>query len=83
MFFGKIKEVGKIVREIEITKIHIPSGRFRRNNDENLTHLTESIREHGILEPILVRKDGDNYILAAGERRLMAAKALGKESVPC
>ncbi len=83
MFFGKIKEIGKIVREIEISKIRVPSCRFRRSNDENLELLTASIREHGILEPILVRRDGENYILAAGERRLMAAKALGKESVPC
>jgi len=83
MFFGKIREIGKIVREVEISRITVPDTRFRRNKGENLTLLTESIREHGILEPILVRKDGENFILAAGERRLEAAKILGKERVPC
>lgn len=83
MFFGKIREVSKIVREVEITKITMPDTRFRKAYKENLTHLTESIREHGILEPILVRRDGDSFILTAGARRLEAAKLIGMERVPC
>ncbi|MGH2415722.1 MAG: ParB/RepB/Spo0J family partition protein, partial [Microcystaceae cyanobacterium] len=43
---------------------------------------TESIRQHGILEPLLVRPRGDNYELVAGERRYRAAKDAGLTEVP-
>ena len=83
MFFGKIKEIGKIVREVEISKITVPEGRFRKRGDENIAHLSESIREHGVLEPVLVRKNGEEYILISGERRLRAALLAESETIPC
>lgn len=48
-----------------------------------INELADSIRQHGILQPILVRQTGDNYQLIAGERRLIAAKKAGLELVPC
>jgi ParB family chromosome partitioning protein len=50
---------------------------------ESLAELVESIRQHGVLQPLLVRPCGGQYQLIAGERRLMAAKKAGLETVPC
>ncbi|SHE87740.1 nucleoid occlusion protein [Clostridium fallax] len=52
-------------------------------NDEALKELSQSIKEHGILQPLTVRKRGDMYELVAGERRLRAAKLANMEFVPC
>lgn len=55
-----------------------------RANLGDLTELTESIRQRGVLEPLLVRKVGpDRYQLVAGERRFHAAIAAGLTEVPC
>jgi ParB family chromosome partitioning protein len=83
MFFGKIKEIGKIVREVETSRIIVPENRFRKRADENIEHLAESVREHGVLEPVLVKKSGEDFVLISGERRLAAAKMAGNETVPC
>lgn len=48
-----------------------------------LNELVDSIRQHGVLQPLLVRAIGDGYQLIAGERRLIAAKKAGLELVPC
>jgi ParB family transcriptional regulator, chromosome partitioning protein len=50
---------------------------------EALDELVDSIRQHGVLQPLLVRPCGGQYQLIAGERRLMAAKKAGLETVPC
>lgn len=50
---------------------------------EALNELVDSIRQHGILQSLLVRPVGDGYQLIAGERRLIAAKKAGLELVPC
>jgi ParB family chromosome partitioning protein len=47
-----------------------------------LAELTESIKAQGVLQPVLVRKDGDGYKLIAGERRWRAAQAAGLKEVP-
>lgn len=48
-----------------------------------LNELVDSIRQHGVLQPLLVRPVGEGYQLIAGERRLIAAKRAGLEAVPC
>lgn len=50
--------------------------------EESLKELTESIREHGILQPIIVRKKGRKYEIVVGERRFRASGEAGLESVP-
>jgi hypothetical protein len=45
--------------------------------------LTRSIAEHGLLQPLLVRRDGARYRVISGERRLVAARAAGLTKVPC
>jgi ParB family chromosome partitioning protein len=50
---------------------------------EKLRELSESIREHGVIQPLIVSRDDDGgYFLIAGERRLQAARLAGLESVP-
>ncbi|MBM4075683.1 MAG: ParB/RepB/Spo0J family partition protein [Planctomycetes bacterium] len=48
-----------------------------------LNELVDSIRQHGVLQPLLVRAAGGGYQLIAGERRLIAAKKAGMQEVPC
>ena len=51
-------------------------------NDSSIQELATSIKEYGILNPILVRKDNDKYEIIAGERRYRAAKLLELKTVP-
>lgn len=57
-----------------------PRTLFRQ---DSLDELTESIRRHGILQPLSVRRVGPAYELVAGERRLRAAQQAGLTEVPC
>ena len=59
---------------------HQPRARF---DPDKLQELAASIREHGIIQPLVITKDDmENYTLIAGERRLKAAKMAGLENVP-
>jgi ParB family chromosome partitioning protein len=68
----------------------VPLARVRPNelqprkyfDDERLAELSQSIKERGLLQPIVVRKDGDDFELLAGERRFRAAKLAGLHRVP-
>ena len=51
-------------------------------NETELRELSESIREHGVLQPLLVRKHGNGYEIIAGERRYQASKLAGLEDLP-
>ena len=51
-------------------------------NKFSLDELAESIRKHGIINPILVRKKGERYEIIAGERRVNAAKLVGLKKIP-
>lgn len=51
-------------------------------DNEKIAELAESIKHHGIVQPIILRKDKDNYIIVAGERRWRAAKLLSLKEVP-
>jgi ParB family transcriptional regulator, chromosome partitioning protein len=70
--------------------IEIPLARIRENprqprlrmDDEALQALAESIRQHGVIQPILVTETIDGYQLVAGERRVRAARLAGLERVP-
>lgn len=56
----------------------------RKNFDEeSLEELSLSIKEHGLLEPLLVKKSGDLYEIICGERRYRACKLANVEKIPC
>ncbi len=73
---------GPRIRMITIEKID-PSARQPRNQLGDLKDLTASIKEKGILEPILVRPVEGRYEIIAGERRYRAAKKAGLNEIPC
>ncbi len=52
-------------------------------NDEKLQELAESIKENGIIQPIIVQKQNDAYMIIAGERRYRASKLAGLTEIPC
>jgi ParB family chromosome partitioning protein len=69
--------------ELDIDRISPNPYQPRREfSTEKLTELAESIRIHGIIQPLLVREINGKYQLIAGERRLRAAKIAGLASVP-
>ncbi|HVM23312.1 MAG TPA: ParB/RepB/Spo0J family partition protein [Sphingomicrobium sp.] len=71
------------VREIEIARIRPNPGQPRVQFDEAaLDELADSIRERGVLQPILLRPDGDGYMIVAGERRWRAAQRAQLHSIP-
>ena len=71
------------VREIPLEKI-VPNPQQPRLTwvQETLNELAASIREHGVLQPILVRPSGEHYEIIAGERRWRASQIAGRETVP-
>ncbi len=54
----------------------------KRFDEDELKALTESVRVHGILQPLVVRPVGEGYQLIAGERRLRAAQTAGQTETP-
>jgi ParB family transcriptional regulator, chromosome partitioning protein len=68
---------------VNIDKIRLPAQQPRRYFDpEKLNQLVQSVKEHGILQPLLVRAVNGEFELVAGERRLRAAKEAGLTEVP-
>lgn len=84
LLFGKSeKQASASNSKIPISKIKKPSSQPRRYFDqEKLKSLAQSIKEHGVLEPLLLRSVDDQYELVAGERRLEASKIANLTEVP-
>lgn len=79
-----VSDVARTSELIAIERIHFPQEQPRRYFDpERMTQLAHSVKEYGILEPLLVRPLANgNYELVAGERRLRAAKMANLTEVP-
>jgi ParB-like chromosome segregation protein Spo0J len=65
----------------KITAIYVPSKRAKTLDAEKVGRVAESILEEGQNNPILLRADGDRFVLVEGFHRLEALKALGEETV--
>ena len=77
---GKLKEG---VNEIAIDLVHANPNQPRKTfHEESLNELAESIKTHGVLQPLVVTKIGEYYRIVAGERRFRAAKKAGLTMVP-
>lgn len=74
---------GTGVTEIPLEKVtpnrHQPRASFP---SEELQQLAESIKRHGVMQPIVVSRNGDGYELVAGHRRVLAARLAGKTAIP-
>ena len=71
------------VREIDLARIKPNPNQPRMHFDEEaLDELAESIRQRGVLQPILLRPDGEDYLIIAGERRWRAAQRARIHSIP-
>lgn len=83
--FGHRDEVpkNKQIKDLKLDKItpnrYQPRHTF---SDESIQELAQTINEEGLLQPIIVREDGDGYEIIAGERRFRAVKSLGWDKIP-
>jgi ParB family chromosome partitioning protein len=69
--------------EVGIDRIDQNPNQPRKIFDEDeLAALSESIKNHGVLQPVVVRQIGERFQLVAGERRLRAAQSIGVDSIP-
>lgn len=78
------KEDSERIQEINIDMITPNPNQPRKIFEQDkLDELTESIKKYGIIQPIIVKKDGDLYIIIAGERRWRACKNANIKTIPC
>lgn len=78
----KVKEEGSVLI-VKMTQIEPNRSQPRKQFDEDaLLELSESIKQFGVLQPLLVQKKGDYYEIIAGERRWRASKLAGLKEVP-
>ncbi len=69
--------------EVDINMVEPNNNIVRKSIDEDfLQDLAESIKEHGVITPLIVTKEGDKYRIVAGERRWRAAKMAGLNTIP-
>lgn len=72
------------IQNIKLSSITPNEDQPRKDFDKGLlAELTDSIKQYGIIQPIVVRKKGDLYEIVAGERRWRAAKAANLKVMPC
>ena len=80
----QVHEVTGEPKEIEIGLIDRNPDQPRKKFDENsLEELAASIKSHGVIQPIIVKKVNDRYIIIAGERRYRASRIAGIKTIPC
>ena len=69
--------------DIEIARIYVPTKRRKSLDPAAVDRIAENMLEVGQLTPILVRPDGERYVLVEGMHRLEACKALGDVTIVC
>lgn len=76
-------EIKKIEEYVDINKVEPNKDQPRKSfNEDSLIELSESIKQHGIVQPLVVAKKDDYFEIIAGERRWRAAKKAGLKEVP-
>ncbi len=71
------------LQELKITEVMPNKDQPRKSFDEEkLKSLADSVKEHGLIQPIVVRKSAEGYVIIAGERRWRAAKLAGLKKIP-
>ena len=76
-------EVGNVIVDININEIEPNLEQPRKNfNESKIISLADSIKNHGIVQPIIVKKENSIYKIIAGERRWRAARIAGLKTIP-
>lgn len=76
-------KIGGAQTELELSKIYPNPNQPRKNFDQKaLEELADSIKVHGLIQPIIVNESGDKYMIIAGERRWRACQMTGLTTVP-
>ena len=71
------------IKELDLEHIDANPNQPREHfNDEHLGELADSIKKHGVLQPVVVRRAGERYQLVIGERRFRASKLAGRKTIP-
>jgi ParB family chromosome partitioning protein len=71
------------IKELDLKDIEANPNQPREHfNDEHLGELADSIKKHGVLQPVVVRRVGGKYQLVVGERRFRASKLAGRQTIP-
>ena len=80
---GAVRRKGKALKDIKICELKPFEGHpYKVIDNEEMDALVESIKEHGIMTPLLVRPVGNRYEIISGHRRAHAAELAGLETVP-
>lgn len=83
LFGGSNQNKNNDITEIDVSLLHeFVNHPFKVIDDEKMVDMIESIREYGVLTPILVRKSIDGYEIISGHRRCYACKKIGLEKIP-
>jgi len=83
LLFDDDKQEKGGVTEIEIDKIFANPNQPRKAFDQTaLNELSDSIKKHGVIMPIIVNRSGDRFMIIAGERRFRASKLANKQTIP-
>ncbi|MBZ9637391.1 ParB/RepB/Spo0J family partition protein [Clostridium sp. FP1] len=79
----EIMEEGSTVLKISMNLIKANKDQPRKSFDpEKISELAQSIKEHGVIQPIILNREDDTYAVIAGERRFRAAKSIGLVEIP-
>jgi len=71
------------IEHILIANIRVPSNNLRISNRLNIEKIANSIRQHGLLQPLVVKPRSDHFEIVAGYRRFLACKSLHWKKIPC
>ena len=71
------------IYELPLSEVDVNVNQPRKNfSEQSLKELAESIKVHGVIQPIIVVKKGERYMIIAGERRYRASKLVGNQTIP-
>ncbi len=77
------KKTGEQIEMVSLTEIKTDSNQPRKNFDpESMSELAASVKEQGVIQPIIVEKRKNGYYIVAGERRFRASKIAGMDKIP-
>jgi len=76
---------GEAVTPLRLSELHLfPNHPFKVRDDDAMKEMLESVKEHGVLTPAIVRhREGGGYEIVAGHRRKHACEQAGLETMPC